>query len=236
LRNADGSWGAWQPFATEIQFTLSTANGLKTVQVQFQRASGAETSEVSDSILLFENGDFERGLAQWQVETNQLPVASITTTADGTPVNGTAALLGSMTYGCNNVPIGHAGLVQAFTVPATGGNLRFQYFMLTYDGSPADSSKFDAFEVYIQASQAMNRAYNDANHNPQNTNCTTRWRVPGAGNPRPEPNGQMTGWYEYSLDLNAYRDQTITIYFRNYSRFDNYYNTYTYLDNVRVEP
>jgi hypothetical protein len=55
--------------------------------------------------------------------------------------------------------------------------------------------------------------------------------VPGPENIR---NGIQDGWALGSIDLTANKGHTITLYFRNYSRFDNYYNTYTYLDNIQL--
>ena len=56
-------------------------------------------------------------------------------------------------------------------------------------------------------------------------------KTSGPENPR---NGQTTGWAEAVVNLDSYKGQTVTFSFRNYSRYDGWYNTYTYLDDVRV--
>jgi hypothetical protein len=230
LRNEESNWGAWQHFAPDLPFDLSSGNGLKTVFVQVEGAQGG-VAEMEDSILLFENGDFAQGLAVWQVNNSGLPVPSaVDSTTDGTVVDGLAALLGKAdtSYGCSNVPIGVSGLSQSLKVPLTGGQLKFRYFVITWDGAPLGSHAFDAFEVYV----GTDLKYDDANRNPTGVSCNKQWRVPGPENPRPE----TTGWHEAALDLSAYAGQSIAVAFRNYSRFDHYYNTHTYLDNVRLEP
>ena len=229
-KNEGDDWGAWQDFAAELPVDLSNGNGLKTVVVELAGEKGG-VAEVKVSIRLFENGDFSQGLTAWQVDNSGLPAPStVDSTTDGTAVDGLAALLGtaSTSYGCSNVPLGRSGVSQVLQVPPTGGQLKFRYFMITWDGASSGSHAYDAFEVYIDAV----REYDDANRHPTLTNCNTRWRVPGPQNPRPE----TTGWHEATLDLSAYSGQSITVAFRNYSRFDHYYNTYTYLDNVRLEP
>jgi hypothetical protein len=56
-------------------------------------------------------------------------------------------------------------------------------------------------------------------------------RVPGPDNPR---NGVTTGWAPATLDLRPYRGQMVTLSFRLYSRADNWYNTYVYIDDVQI--
>jgi hypothetical protein len=60
--------------------------------------------------------------------------------------------------------------------------------------------------------------------------CSTFRRVPGTENPRL----QDGTWAIKSVSLDAYKGQFVTVFFRNYSRYDNYYNTYTYLDKVEL--
>jgi hypothetical protein len=61
--------------------------------------------------------------------------------------------------------------------------------------------------------------------------CNNWWRVPGPDNPR---NGVTTGWAPATLDLRPYRGQMVTLSFRLYSRADNWYNTYVYIDDVQI--
>jgi hypothetical protein len=55
--------------------------------------------------------------------------------------------------------------------------------------------------------------------------------VPSAENTRPE---DPAGWATGSIDLSAYAGQAVTIAFRSYSRYDGWFNTYVYLDDVRI--
>jgi hypothetical protein len=237
LKSDGETWGPWQRFATPLPFTLTTGNGRKAVYAQFKSAAGSISEEGSSSILLFENGDFEQSLAiGWRDEGGGLPVVRVTTTADGTPVAGNTALLGKTDYACNNVPLGYAGLAQTVTVPSGGAKLKFQYFMRTQDGAPPNSDTYDDFEVYVSTGTTPTRIYSDANRVTTGLLCSLWWRVPGPNNPRPDPGGQTSGWYEKTIDLSRYHDQVIEIAFRNYSRYDYWLNTYTYLDEVRLEP
>ena len=233
LRNEGEAWGDLQAFATTWPFTLTPGSGGKTVYAQFKSAASGISAEASDAILLFENGDFEQDLAiGWRTESDGLPTARVTATADGTSMAGSAALLGKTDYACNNVPLGYAGLVQTVTIPAGGAKLTFKYFMLTWDGAPLGSTTYDDFEVRLGTATV----YSDANRVTTGLSCDPWWRVPGTSNPRPNPNGQTGGWYEKTIDLSGYANQTIELAFRNYSRYDHWFNTYTYLDEVRLEP
>jgi hypothetical protein len=233
FRNEGENWGSWQNFTTPMPFVLASGNGRKIVYAQFKSASGTVSAEGSGSILLFENGDFEQDLAiGWNVENGGLSAARVSATSDGTSVAGRAALLGNTGYPCNAVPTGYAGVAQTLRVPSDGGKLKFKYFMLTQDGAPLGSTAYDDFEVWIGAA----RIYSDANRVTTGLLCSLWWRIPGASNPRPDPAGQTSGWYEKTIDLGSYTSQSIVIAFRNYSRYDNLLNTYTYLDEVRLEP
>jgi bacillopeptidase F (M6 metalloprotease family) len=61
--------------------------------------------------------------------------------------------------------------------------------------------------------------------------CSNWRRVPGIENVR---DGEIDGWATGSVDLTPYAGMNITLSFRNYNRFDNWYNTYTYLDNIQL--
>ncbi len=51
LRNNDGSFGEWQPFATEIDWELDAVNGLQTVTAELRRLNGSVVTS-SDTITL----------------------------------------------------------------------------------------------------------------------------------------------------------------------------------------
>jgi hypothetical protein len=45
-----------------------------------------------------------------------------------------------------------------------------------------------------------------------------------------------SGWRKRTIDLSAYRGQNTTIEFQNHNRQDNFYNTWTYIDDITLEP
>jgi hypothetical protein len=142
---------------------------------------------------------------------------------DGTPPNGGtyAARLGSNSYGCADtpiVPIGRATM-QAYTaVPASGTPyLRFDYRVLSYDTVQSKSGEWwDRLEVRVNG-KALAR-YGD----PDSANLACN-------------NLYDTGWEQAEFDLSAYAGQTVLLTFFNENHNDGYWNTYSYLDNIRVE-
>lgn len=62
-------------------------------------------------------------------------------------------------------------------------------------------------------------------------NCINWQRVPGPDNVR---DGLTTGWATGLIDLQQSGGQTIIVSFQNHSRYDGWYNTYTYLDDVQI--
>jgi hypothetical protein len=45
-----------------------------------------------------------------------------------------------------------------------------------------------------------------------------------------------SGWQEGAINLSAYAGQTVILTFFNESHKDGFWNTYSYLDNIRIEP
>jgi len=52
LRNVGDDWGAWTPVAATRNWTLTTGEGVKTVEVQFRSEDGLTSAVLSDSIIL----------------------------------------------------------------------------------------------------------------------------------------------------------------------------------------
>jgi hypothetical protein len=190
------------------------------------------------------NGDFEDGQTGWTFTDNGLP-ASLVSIRPLDPTTGSldtnipfgthAALLGDPNYPCvipGIVPIGYAEIRRTITVPIQpnqGVWLDFNYILYSQDAST--QAIYDRFEVFIQNASSTILGFSDGNMVANPVGCTNWRRVPGPENAR---NGKQTGWAQGSIDLSSYQGQSISIYFRNYSRYDNYYNTYTYLDNIRL--
>jgi len=180
----------------------------------------------------FTNGSFEAGLTGWQIQESPLPVSSVSNIQERPsgftlPADGEKAiLLGDTGYPCNGVPLGQATVEQFFNVPKNAATLTFKYIIWSQDTSIR--SEYDRFEVYIDSTLV----FSDGNQINTGLGCDKWRRVPGPDNPR---NGITNEWAEETIDISSYQDQNITISFRNYSRYDNYYNTYTYIDDVRIE-
>jgi hypothetical protein len=177
------------------------------------------------------NGSFEDGLAGWTVTQSPLPVSIVNSVQErpsGTtgPADGSRILLlGNPDYPCNGVPLGYAAVEQTFVVPHDAVSLTFKYIIWSQDTVKED--QFDRFEVYIQNSLG----FADGNSVRNPGSCDFWKRVPGPDNPR---NGVTTGWAPATLDLRPYRGQMVTLSFRLYSRADNWYNTYVYIDDVQI--
>lgn len=239
---------------TNLVFSASVPAGNKSVEVPLPAGSGAPyylevrrmdavinqyhaqpyTLEVSDLFKTLTNGSFEDGagntVTDWTLSNAGLPAAPVTSMQDGTALFGNRAiLLGDPAMACKLVPIGYAEAKQTFFVPNVSQSLslKYRYVIFTQDAPGTDASKYDRFEVYVQ--NPSTPVASDGNGiNPGS--CNAFRRVPGAENPRP----QDGAWAVNSISLDAYKGQFVTVFFRNYSRPDNLFNTYTYLDKVEL--
>ena len=177
----------------------------------------------------FENGSF----IGWNTG-GALPRSIVSHTVDGKPPDGGtyAALLGSPNYGCGNspnVPVGR-GYIQALAyVPASGTPfLHFDYRVLSYDTVRSSGGEWwDRLEVQVNG--AVLADVNGSHHgnsnpygdpDPGNLSCTNLYD---------------SGWSQAELNLSAYAGQTVTLTFFNENHKDGYWNTYSYLDNIRIE-
>lgn len=190
----------------------------------------------------FVNGDFEKGDSGWDFISypvdDGLPAQLISSWVEGSgaeqiPLGNNCVLLGYTDYPCSStgVPVGYAAVEQTFAVPSitVPVSLTFKYVIYTQDASP--SELFDRFEVYVITDNAEELKFEDGNQVSTGLSCDKWRRVPGPENPR---DGSQSGWATGVIDLRPYKGQMIKISFRNYNRFDGWYNTYTYLDDVRL--
>ncbi len=242
LGNENAVWNEndWEPFnPTQAWQLASGISGLRTVYAQFKGSlGGISTPPASDAVYVSLNGDLEYGSLTpgWQSETNPLPVSIVQSVQERSggsspPADGdNAALLGNLDYPCasNGMPIGYAAIAQTFGLPPNvDSKLTFKYIIWSQDTSiPGD---YDRFEVYVNGSLA----FSDGNQVNEGLNCDQWRRVPGVENPR---DGQTDGWATGEVDLGNYAGQNVVIAFRNYNRYDGWYNTYTYVDSVTIEP
>lgn len=163
------------------------------------------------------NGGFEDGWTGW---THGGELAQ--TIASTNPYSGSfSALLGDPDYVCQNgVPVGSAWMEQSFYVPRTNNpKLYFFFRLITEDINPYLEERFDSFDVRIDGDLVFREA-----------------KETGAYGCGPQEKKDF-GWQSSEeIDLSAYRGQEITIRFENRNWGDRWYNTYTYVDDVRFVP
>jgi hypothetical protein len=135
-----------------------------------------------------------------------------------------AGLLGSPAYSCTTVPIGYGSINQNLIMPNVPAGqrlvLRFNYHIYTFDTNPYLKDTLDRFDVLLNNNLVLRDMY----HSEQNDyGCTTLHDLGRKDKAIP-------------LDPAKYKPgSTITVDFSLYNSFDNSYNTYVYLDNIRLE-
>ncbi|MEJ2557943.1 MAG: hypothetical protein P8186_17295, partial [Anaerolineae bacterium] len=178
------------------------------------------------------SGDFETGtFAGWK--TGGILPHSIVThpvwPSGGTPPGGGtyAALLGSPSYGCKstpNVPVGQAYIKAYVNVP-TGGTpfLRFQYRVRSYDaGQTEGGAPWERLEVQVNG--ATLERYGNPNFD--GLSCSNLYD---------------SQWQSAEFNLSSYTGKTILLTFFVNSNPEPkggnlaFFNTYAYLDNIRIE-
>jgi hypothetical protein len=221
--NDDSSWSDWIAFGPMATWTLDSNNGLKTVYAQFKAHLGGISPAVPDNIFLFKNGDFTQpNLASWNLDPGN--VLSVTSADEpGSPTN-PAALLGSPAYACKTVPIGYGSINQDLIVPNVPAGqrlvLRFNYHIYTFDINPNLTDRLDRFDVFLDHNRVFRDMYDSTNND---ANCFTL---------------RDLGRKDKAITIDPAQyisGSTITVDFRLYNWPDHLYNTYMYLDNVRLE-
>lgn len=212
--------------------TLPVATQLHTIEA-IAFGETITSAIASASVYYVPNGGFEQaGLANWTITTDKLPASRVNATVGHPGSTGAAEgsfmlLLGDPTYPYNDVPLGHASAARTFDVPDEGApTLVFKYIIWTQDKSTNEN--YDRFEVYVNDALV----FADGNQNP--TQGDKWWRVPSPENPRGEEDEITSGWVTKRIDLSDYAGQEITVSFQNHSRYDKFYNTYTYVDDVHI--
>ncbi len=190
------------------------------------------------------NGDFELGnFLYWNAARVPQPEIggkglkiTVKSAASYTGQPTLAVWLGDPEYGgAENpglVPIGGAVISQTITVPPRNQmlhpTLEFWYHMVTWDViySPSHSRWQDTFEfrIYNLNGQELGDPWREGYH--------TRHIPPKKGVDFAVKHD--LGWRRARFDLSPYAGQTIILEFSTWNRWDNQYNTYTILDDVRV--
>jgi hypothetical protein len=175
------------------------------------------------------NGGFETGnFSDWTAEG--LLYKAVVPAAGWDGKTNLVARLGTQDYGPSlqdpgEVPVGDARVWQAVDMPTLRDvarpTLSFRYRVFSYDVMYSERLQrfVDTFEVW---------AY-DANGQPLAM-------LLRGGNPT-ATYGELydTGWKWALIDLTPYAGQTIQLVFINFNRHDNLFNTWSLLDDVRVQ-
>jgi hypothetical protein len=104
-------------------------------------------------------------------------------------------------------------------VPTSGSpQLSLYYRILSYD--KFNASKYDRFEVYINGTLL----HRSGNTNPRN------W-----GEGRCDHSVDDLGWQQLTYDLGAYRGRIVQLKLVNITHPDDWYGTWTYIDDVEVK-
>jgi hypothetical protein len=184
---------------------------------------------------IIQNGSFEMGLKFWTIGgslhlANGLP--AVQATGDPAyPSEGNTALLGNPGYAClDGVPDGEAYVAQTVTLPtASAITLTFFYDVWTQNVEYTSSNQvIDSFDVWVNQPNLVDPSVNGTLLFRDGYQQTPGSGGAGCGNAPNEVHNSAT------VDLTAYRGQTITLYFANYHRGITSYNTYTYLDDVAI--
>ncbi len=229
--------GTWQDWLTRTTLTSAIFNGQRGHTYFFRSRAydqagnvGRYTDGTTRTIVeTVRNGSFDTGnFSEW--ETGGLLRKAVVPTEgpEGTIV--LAARLGTPDYGPSieepgQVPVGRAAISQTITVPALDQarrpTLTLWYRVLTYDVifSQRLQRYIDTFEVTVSTPDGQPLAL-----------------LLRAGNPTNQY-GQLydTGWQWAVLDLSPFAGQTVQLTFANYNREDNLFNTWSFVDEIRVQ-
>lgn len=161
------------------------------------------------------NGDFSNGLTGW---TRSGTLGSSVAYDPNQPSN-IVALLGNRGYACwNGVPIGYGGIEQYFVAPrAPAGRsvyVLFRYRIYTNDRNVGLTDKYDTFDVLVNGELKLrdaNEIYFDECNVPL----------------------YDLGWRAGDINLGE-GGAGITLALQVHNRADQFYNTYVYVDDVRI--
>jgi hypothetical protein len=185
---------------------------------------------------VFSNGDFELFDQGWEFLDQGLMAGIIQSTLLGDrviPLGSYSALLGEPDLPCSpeGIPLGYAELKRILTVPEVdpGRNVGLKFNYIIYSQDTSTKPDYDRFEVFINDNSTP--VFSDGNLVNEGLGCNVWWRVPGPRNIRDD---QISGWATGFIDLDRFQGQTIQISFQNHNRYDGWYNTLTYLDNIEI--
>jgi uncharacterized repeat protein (TIGR01451 family) len=173
--------------------------------------------------IIIVNGGFENGWTGWMSGGKLAQTVTSANRASGR----FSALLGDPNYECKGgVPAGSAWVEQTVVIPSsvTSPTLVFRYNIFTQDKNPFLQDEYDRFDVRVGNTLVLSDARRSGQYG-----CTLA------------PRDLDLHWKDGQVDLGAYSGQQITIRFENRSTSDyepdfGWYNTWTFVDDVRIEP
>ncbi len=231
----DGYVDAWRTWLTRTTQTHTTYSGerghtyffrvaARDVAGNRQPFTTGDTQAMVETVL---NGGFDTGtFADWNA-SGPLFMAVVPTAGPG-GANVLAARLGSEDYGPSiispgAVPIGDAEIMQVIRVPDTSQiphpMLVFWYRVLTYDvmhSKVCAEGVCDTFDVTLDDGSTQTLLLRDGNP-------TSKYKEL-----------YDTGWKHALLDLSPYAGRTVQLKFANWNRHDNKFNTWSYVDDIRL--
>jgi len=163
------------------------------------------------------NGNFSAGLTGWGTSG----ILGVSVALDPSDADNPVALLGDPQYACMaGVPLGDARIRQSFFVPSASAGkpmyLVFRYRIFTNDLNRLMTDQYDTFDVFVNGVLQLR----DANTNEV---FFSYCNVPPYD----------LGWRTGTINLGA-GGLPINLSLEVYNRFDNWYNTYVYIDDVRL--
>lgn len=213
--SADGNtWTAWETYATTsttpYSFTLTGASGYKTIYAQVKGAAGGVSEPTVAGIAWLANGDFEDELTNWTLANHKQSVPAVGD--DG------RVLLGNPSWPCRPAPIGEATISQRVDLQDVPSGKRVKLY-LDYEIHTEDKmvgDVYDHFGILINGQ----KIYEDGNRR-DDFGC--------------DKDENVISKTDHMIEVDdKYLGQVITLLIGNYTRFDDWYNTYTYVDNVRI--
>ncbi|OQA45590.1 MAG: Ser-Thr-rich glycosyl-phosphatidyl-inositol-anchored membrane family protein [Chloroflexi bacterium ADurb.Bin325] len=235
----DGYDGAWQNWQVDTRQSAARFAGQRGHTYFFRARArdlaghqGAWSEPAYAVVETIRNGRFDTGtFSDWET-TGLLYKAVIP--FDTPTGNSFVARLGTEDYGPSldqpgRVPVGYAMIAQTVQVPPLNQvpdpTLTFRYRVLSWDVmySPTYKRDQDTFDVWA----------NDAAGRPLAL-------LLRAGNPTNRYGNQLsapydTGWQQAFIDLTQFAGQTIQLTFANHNRYDNLYNTWSYVDDIQLQ-
>ena len=185
------------------------------------------------------NGDFEDGATGWTL--NGSGAAMEASVVDSGGIAGSSILLGNPNYEFSKVPVGFAEVKQTIVIPFDAETLHFDFRMHTEDRmfNPEQRRLFDTLEIYINGiptDSERTSACLDSSNLPV-TNGNRIVLCAGNTDEATEDSGPPTiisRSEAIALPATLLESQ-VEITFRVYNRVDGYWNSWAYIDNVRVE-